>query len=59
MRVLIIGGGIVGLATAWRLLQKQPGLKVVILEKEVCAGAHRSTHNSGGAGGRAQGERDS
>lgn len=47
MRVLIIGGGIVGLATAWRLLQKQPGLEVVVLEKEGRAGAHQSTHNSG------------
>ncbi len=32
--VIIIGGGIVGLATAWRLLEQTPTLKVIVLEKE-------------------------
>lgn len=44
---LIIGGGLVGLATAWRLLGKYPGLTVTLLEKESRVGAHQSTHNSG------------
>ena len=43
----IIGGGLVGLATAYRLLQKAPQCKVVILEKESGVGRHQSTHNSG------------
>lgn len=47
MRILIIGDGILGLAMAWRLLQKLPGVEVVILEKEAACGQHQSTHNSG------------
>jgi L-2-hydroxyglutarate oxidase LhgO len=46
-RVVIIGGGIVGLATAYRLLEKKPGLSVTVLEKESGPGRHQSTHNSG------------
>ncbi|HND54667.1 MAG TPA: L-2-hydroxyglutarate oxidase, partial [Pirellulaceae bacterium] len=45
--VLIIGGGIVGLATAFRLAQRFPELKVVILEKEAGVGRHQTGHNSG------------
>ncbi len=45
--VLIVGGGLVGLATAWRLLERHPGLEVTLLEKEAQVGAHQSTHNSG------------
>ncbi len=45
--VLVVGGGLVGLATAWRLLEKHPGLTVTLLEKEPQVGAHQSTHNSG------------
>ncbi|HUR57443.1 MAG TPA: L-2-hydroxyglutarate oxidase [Opitutaceae bacterium] len=43
----IIGGGLVGLATAWRILQRSPQTKVVLLEKEAGVGRHQSTHNSG------------
>jgi L-2-hydroxyglutarate oxidase len=43
----IIGGGLVGLATAWRLLQRSPKANVVLLEKEAGVGRHQSTHNSG------------
>jgi L-2-hydroxyglutarate oxidase len=46
-RVIIIGGGIVGLATAYRLLQARPAAKVTVLEKESGPGRHQSTHNSG------------
>lgn len=45
--VLIVGGGLVGLATAYRLLERQPRLAVALLEKESTVGAHQSTHNSG------------
>src|SRR5213080_2758962 len=47
MSCLIIGGGIVGLATAYRLLERFPAAKVTLLEKEARVGAHQSTHNSG------------
>ncbi|MCX7872341.1 MAG: L-2-hydroxyglutarate oxidase [Verrucomicrobiae bacterium] len=43
----IIGGGIVGLATALRLLEKKRELKISIFEKESDVGMHQSTHNSG------------
>jgi L-2-hydroxyglutarate oxidase len=46
-RVLIIGGGIVGLATAWRLLEAQPDLVVTVLEKENELARHQTGHNSG------------
>lgn len=44
---LIVGGGLVGLATAYRLLERFPTARVTILEKERRPGAHQSTHNSG------------
>jgi L-2-hydroxyglutarate oxidase LhgO len=45
--VAVAGGGIVGLATAWRLLEREPRLSLVLLEKEAVAGAHQTGHNSG------------
>ncbi|MDB5047931.1 MAG: L-2-hydroxyglutarate oxidase [Fibrobacteres bacterium] len=45
--ILITGGGIVGLATAWRLLQRHPGRKVLVLEKEGGVARHQTGHNSG------------
>jgi (S)-2-hydroxyglutarate dehydrogenase len=45
--VAVVGGGIVGLATAWRLLERDPRLSVVLLEKEGEPGAHQTGHNSG------------
>jgi L-2-hydroxyglutarate oxidase len=44
---LIVGGGLVGLATAYRLLARFPSARVTLLEKEARVGAHQSTHNSG------------
>ena len=44
---LIIGGGLVGLATARALLLKRPGACLTLLEKESACGLHQSTHNSG------------
>ena len=45
--VAILGGGIVGLATAYQLTQNYPGLKVQVIEKESSVGAHQTSHNSG------------
>lgn len=43
----IIGGGIVGLATAMALLEQRPGASLLILEKEASLGLHQTGHNSG------------
>lgn len=45
--ILIIGGGIVGLATALRLKEERPQLKVLVLEKEKRVAEHQTGHNSG------------
>ncbi|PIS00654.1 MAG: L-2-hydroxyglutarate oxidase [Chlamydiae bacterium CG10_big_fil_rev_8_21_14_0_10_35_9] len=45
--VLIIGAGIVGLATAYQILNKNPGLTVHILDKECKAALHQTSRNSG------------
>ena len=45
--VLIVGGGIVGVATAMQLTRRYPGLSVLLLEKEASLAAHQSGHNSG------------
>lgn len=45
--VLVIGGGIVGLATAWKILQRRPTLTVTVLEKETEVAKHQTGHNSG------------
>ena len=43
----VVGGGIVGLATARALLAERPGLRLVILEKEARLASHQTGHNSG------------
>ncbi len=45
--VVIIGGGIVGLATGRALLEQRPGLDLLVLEKESRVGRHQSGRNSG------------
>jgi (S)-2-hydroxyglutarate dehydrogenase len=45
--VVIVGGGIVGLATAFRLLETRPQLKLLLLEKEAKLAAHQTGNNSG------------
>jgi L-2-hydroxyglutarate oxidase len=45
--VAIVGGGIVGLATAWQLVERYPNLRALVLEKESSVGAHQTGHNSG------------
>jgi L-2-hydroxyglutarate oxidase LhgO len=47
MKVAIIGGGIVGLATALRLVERFPAIQLLLLEKESGPGQHQSGHNSG------------
>ncbi len=47
MRVLVVGGGIVGLATAFRFGQQVPDAEITVLEKEKTVCAHQSGHNSG------------
>ena len=47
MRVVVVGGGIVGLAAAFRIQQRMPDVRVTVLEKEPHTGRHQSSHNSG------------
>jgi len=46
-RFTVIGGGIVGLAVAYKLTAKFPDAAVTVLEKEAGVGQHQSGHNSG------------
>jgi|SRR5215472_6039986 len=46
-KVAIVGGGIVGLATAFELLRRFPALRLLLLEKESGPGRHQTGHNSG------------
>jgi L-2-hydroxyglutarate oxidase len=43
----VVGGGIVGLATAYQFTQRFPGRRVVVLEKEARVAEHQTGHNSG------------
>lgn len=45
--VVVVGAGIVGLASAREILARHPGLRLVVVEKEAAVGAHQSGHNSG------------
>jgi L-2-hydroxyglutarate oxidase len=44
---VVIGGGIVGLATAWCLLRRKPGIALAVVEKENFCAAHQTGNNSG------------
>ena len=44
---VVIGGGIVGVSTAWQLKKKQPDCTVLLLEKEPQLASHQTGHNSG------------
>jgi L-2-hydroxyglutarate oxidase len=45
--MVIVGGGIVGLATAFRILEVRPQIKILLLEKEAKLAAHQTGNNSG------------
>ncbi|MVA77271.1 L-2-hydroxyglutarate oxidase [Auraticoccus sp. F435] len=45
--VVVVGAGILGLATAREIHARQPGLSLAVLEKEPAVGRHQSGHNSG------------
>ena len=45
--IIVIGGGIVGLATALKIKQLRPQLKLTLIEKEAALATHQTGHNSG------------
>lgn len=45
--IIIIGGGIVGLSTAYHLIKEDSELKIILLEKEAKLALHQTGHNSG------------
>jgi len=45
--VVVVGGGIVGLATALQIIRKQQGIRIAVLEKESEIARHQTGHNSG------------
>lgn len=45
--ITIIGGGIVGLASAYKIQKNHPDLTILVLEKEQNVAAHQTGHNSG------------
>lgn len=46
-RIAVVGGGLIGLATAYKLLLKYPGIQLDLFEKEAHPGKHQSGRNSG------------
>ncbi|MEZ5373864.1 MAG: L-2-hydroxyglutarate oxidase [Microthrixaceae bacterium] len=45
--VVVVGGGIVGLAVAWAARQRRPHATIVVVEQERAIASHQSGHNSG------------
>jgi len=45
--VVVVGGGILGLAAARELLLRRPGISLAVLDKEASIGEHQTGHNSG------------
>ena len=43
----VIGGGIIGLATAYELIKKSPNSRILLLEKENSVALHQTGRNSG------------
>ncbi|MDB9978017.1 FAD-dependent oxidoreductase, partial [Porticoccaceae bacterium] len=43
----VIGGGIIGLATAHKLLELRPNASLLLIEKETTLASHQTGHNSG------------
>lgn len=46
-QIVVVGGGIVGLATAWHLSKEQPGSTITLVEKEPDLARHQTGRNSG------------
>lgn len=46
-RILVVGGGAVGLASAYRILQQAPGTELTLVDKEPDVGRHQTGNNSG------------
>jgi L-2-hydroxyglutarate oxidase len=44
---IIVGGGIVGMSTAWQLGRSKPTARILVLEKEDSVGSHQTSRNSG------------
>ena len=47
MRFVVVGGGILGLATARQLVRSQPEAEVIVFERESAVAQHQTAHNSG------------
>ena len=45
--VVVIGGGILGLSTALKIMESRPGTRLVLVEKEQIIAKHQTGHNSG------------
>jgi L-2-hydroxyglutarate oxidase len=45
--IIVVGGGIVGLATAYKITLSHPDIRIAILEKEEKLASHQTGHNSG------------
>src|SRR4030043_685789 len=45
--IVVIGGGIVGLAAAYKIMLSHPDIRIAVLEKEEKIAAHQTGHNSG------------
>jgi L-2-hydroxyglutarate oxidase len=45
--IIVVGGGIVGLAAAYKIALRHPGVRLAVLEKEDRLAAHQTGHNSG------------
>ena len=46
-RIVVVGGGAVGLASALRILEQAPDVKLTLIEKEPAVGRHQTGNNSG------------
>ena len=45
--LIIIGGGIIGLSTIYKILESQPNIKILLIEKELKLAQHQTGNNSG------------
>ncbi|MDW2111118.1 FAD-dependent oxidoreductase, partial [Vibrio sp. 2089] len=43
---IVVGGGIVGVSTAWQLQQRHPECSILLVEKESGFAKHQTGHNS-------------